>query len=269
MPVPMLPPELQREIFEIAVRFSPQDSTVKLNLSLVARHVQSWVEREFYKSVTISSSKGAAEFIQLANLKPPGFFTMAVHTLLISNFPGGLMEAQIIALLSICAGVQCLAFWHRNFPGRDPVINQLSLRRLFMPLSDVQNNIEGTTTPHCLSGVTHLNMAFFDPVDVSDLEILGRLPCLTHVALHVCAVLPPHVLVVITSCPALRALVIIFESTDLIRDEIAQVYSFDPRIVLLNHPSVTSSGEAGSACFGLDGVWVCADHIITHRIPRN
>ncbi|KAJ7757535.1 hypothetical protein B0H16DRAFT_1457701 [Mycena metata] len=268
MTLPMLPPELQREIFEIAIRFSLHDAAVKVNFSLVARHVQSWVDQEFYKSVIIHSSGSAEKFIQLANLKPAGFFAI-VRTLVMSNFPGGLPESQIIRLLSICTGVQYLAFWRRYFPRPNPVINQLPLRRLFMPLSNIQNIIDAAIPPRCLSGVTHLNMSFLDPVDVSDLEILARLPCLTHVALHVSAVLPPHASVVIASCPALQALVIIFESTDLIRDEITQVYSFDPRIVLLNHPTPSVVSSLPSARFGLDEVWAFADHIIAQRIPRD
>ncbi|KAJ7157159.1 hypothetical protein C8R46DRAFT_1225766 [Mycena filopes] len=266
MAVPPLPPELEQDIFEIAVRSSPRDSRVKLNLSLVARHVQSWVDREFYKSLEVSGAS-ADKFLRLVELKPAGFFATTVKTLVLTNFPVYLTEAQAIGILSICTGVQYLAFWCLEFPGRNPAVAQLPLRRLFMPLSHIQRNVEGSAaTPPCLSTVTHLNMSFLHPVDVSDLEVLGRLPRLTHVALHVSAVLPPHTMVVIASCAALQALVIILEPTDVIREEVVAVYSFDPRIVLLQHPSVTLDREVSR--FGLDEVWTLAEHAIAMRMSR-
>ncbi|KAJ7719203.1 hypothetical protein B0H16DRAFT_1607271 [Mycena metata] len=63
-----LPPELQREILEIAIRINSRDAAVKLHLSLVAHRFHSWVDQVFYESVTIGSSQSADKFLKLVDM---------------------------------------------------------------------------------------------------------------------------------------------------------------------------------------------------------
>ncbi|KAJ7750312.1 hypothetical protein B0H16DRAFT_1550260 [Mycena metata] len=125
--MPSLPPELQREIVETAVRMHHEDAAVKLKLSLVAHHFHFWVDRVFYESVTITSTRGADKFLKLLDLKPAGFFAAAVKALNI----WGLDDTQTIKVLTTCSGVQILSYenYSNDFVPRAQ-ITQLTLRRL-------------------------------------------------------------------------------------------------------------------------------------------
>ncbi|KAJ7507885.1 hypothetical protein B0H11DRAFT_1705386, partial [Mycena galericulata] len=256
-----LPPELEREIFEIAIG-SHRNPAFKLSLSLVARRVQLWVDVAFYEMVTIHSPEHAAKFLNLidSNLKPPVFFA-AVKILCL---PFGVTATQACDILSVCTEVQLLACWvdHRTRP--DPhdlpnLLGRLPLRRLSIEFGHFSRI--PTTQSTWLLGLTHVDLVIWkDPLPETELFHLSRLPCLTHVALPVARTNSRHAVVVCASCPRLQVLVIIDDEN---YEPDKAPYLFDARIVVQVQPDFTEDWEA--PYFGSPDMWSRAEDIIAQR----
>ncbi|KAJ7837381.1 hypothetical protein B0H14DRAFT_2791597, partial [Mycena olivaceomarginata] len=196
------PPELQREIFEIALRSSRRNDPVlqfaalKLKLSLLAHHIHNWVDSAFYESVWIFNDARADEFLKLVDLKPPGFFATVVKSLVM---------------------LMLLRVWgcHISVPDLSPVSNY-PLRRLSVlppfstwPFSECLTTmlVTAPTPPRCLRTLTHLDYNAFKvtPSDLKDL--LRRLPRLTHIALRSLPS-PLHIEAVRATCVNLQVLMV-------------------------------------------------------------
>ncbi|KAJ7837404.1 hypothetical protein B0H14DRAFT_2362405, partial [Mycena olivaceomarginata] len=253
------PPELQREIFETAIRLNRKDAALKLNLSLIAQHVRIWVDWVAYELVTIRNRKSAEKFLKLSDSKAPGFFAIAVKSLLLFSLPA----EYTVRILSLCPGVQSLAFWIWNFPTPAiPPISQLPLRRLSVRFC-LTAVLTATPPPTWLSSVTHLDIAFFNASE-SDVKKLTRLPHLTHVALYwevADAGPPPPIKAVCANCPNLQVLVIMSWPYD---ESMINSYSFDPRVVV--RPVPTSLGPDWEAThLDLPDIWSCAERVLAER----
>ncbi|KAF7347342.1 hypothetical protein MVEN_01489900 [Mycena venus] len=250
-----LPPELQCEIFEIAVRSNRKNAALKLSLSLVAQHVHFWIDRVFYQSVTIRSRSNADKFLKLVDLKPPGFFATTVKTLLFTTHPS---ELQRISILSACTGVQSLAVWNTILRSETLLqISQLSLRRLCISIKYVPAILAASTR----SRITHLDLAFQLETPEYLVGDLRQLPCLTHVAMDIDAS-PSIAKAVCESCPNLQVLLIL----DYKPPAAAAIdsYSFDSRIVVEESPSdLVEDWEA--APYGFPDMWTHAERVVADR----
>jgi len=257
-----LPPELQREIFELAVRANRGDAALKLNLTLVAHHVRLWVEKVSYELMTITSQNHAQGFRKLTDSKPPDFWATAVKTLLLYN----LTEAQAVESLSICSGVQALAVWTLDLPAIASLVGQLPLQRLSMNSRNVAKIISAASPPTWLASLTHLDVEFTD-AKVSDLQHLSQLPRLTHVALYASKEGTLNARTVCGHCVGLRVLVITYDSendSENNRDEIFQAYSFDPRIVVMK-PFSDDTDWTVIIHFCLFDRWSRAERVLEER----
>ncbi|KAF7347349.1 hypothetical protein MVEN_01490600 [Mycena venus] len=253
-----LPLELQREIFEIAVRSNHKNAALKLNLSLVASHVHLWsvVDRIFYESVSIIGFTGAIKFLDLINLKPPGFLATTVKTLLLHFIPAD----DCVRILSACSGVQSLAVWNARMQTTlFPQISQLSLRRLCMSFVPVTDILAAATIPAWLSNITHLDIHC---LDAPNFAIFGRLPNLTHVTLPLNEAVPLIANAVCASCPTLQIVVIVCGK--LPATAVIDSYSFDLRIVVAVFPS-DDVGDWEASHFGLPDMWTSAERVVAKR----
>ncbi|KAJ7095448.1 hypothetical protein B0H15DRAFT_946839 [Mycena belliarum] len=261
--MPDLPPELEREIFELALK-SNHNAASKLALSLVARRVQCWVDLAFYEMVTILHESHAAKFVDLieSNLKPPGFF-VAVKILCL---PYSVTAEQACAILSVCTEVQLLACWvdYNDALELPPLVGRLPLRRLSV---EFRHFLKIPLVPSAwFSDLTHLDLVLWDYADdlpQMDLSALSRLPRVTHVAMQAFRTGPEHAAVVCASCPNLRVLVMItyqdHDDTDPTPD-----YLFDPRIVVQEGPSlITRDWEA--PYFDWPDMWSQAEDVLEER----
>ncbi|KAJ7045039.1 hypothetical protein C8F04DRAFT_522082 [Mycena alexandri] len=269
----LLPPELQREIFEIAMKLNHEDAEVKLNLNLVADHVHFWVDHAFYRVVEISDSDSAAIFLTLVNSKPQNFFATAVKVLLLMSSLRT-TEMQIAQILHACRGVESLAFWAPDYNSPLPLlVGKLPLRRLSLEFPNLVNTLGESTLPVWLSGLTHLDLAWELRVKVSDLSgTLQQLTGLTHIALDGRLSQAAHARAVTESCPALQVLLIVeaeeegegvFQS-----GEITKAYSFDHRIVLVFREPPSIARDWVAPYFGLDDMWASAEHVIAERLKK-
>ncbi|KAJ7498849.1 hypothetical protein FB451DRAFT_12690 [Mycena latifolia] len=261
--MPELPPELEREIFELALRTNRQDAAFKLTLSLVARRVQFWVDLAFYEMVTISHETQATKFVKLiaSKLKPPDFFT-AVKILCL---PYSVTGEQACAILSACTKVQMLACWVdcTDSPELPLLVSRLPLRRLSI---EYQHFLEiPVVASTWLSNLTHVDLVLWDfGLSDIDLSTLSRLPRVTHVALPLYRTASAHAAIVCSSCPNLRVLVIISDPNREEDTDPAQNYLFDPRIVVEAGPTnIIQDWEA--LYFGLPDLWSYAEDAIAQR----
>ncbi|KAJ6520389.1 hypothetical protein C8R45DRAFT_954982 [Mycena sanguinolenta] len=237
-----LPPELQREIFECAVRLN-HNAAVKLNLSPVARHVHLWVNHAFYELVTIEGLTSAEKFLKLVDCKPPDFFAPVVKTLLVCGLRI-ISASQAARILSACAGVQALYWWTEDTlpPLVLSAIRELPLRRLFLTFRNLGHIIAAPTPPTWLTSLTHLD-SLSSNVNASDLDHLSQLPHLTHVALYLPSGDPQQPFAQIV--PALRLLLVFGSKIS------SRPYAFDSRIV--------------AAYFGVPDMWTRGERILSTR----
>ncbi|KAJ7157167.1 hypothetical protein C8R46DRAFT_421327 [Mycena filopes] len=262
---PLLPPELQREIFETAIQLNHGDALVKLNLNLVAHHVHFWVDHAFYRVVQIFRSNSADKFLALVDSKPADFFANAVKVLIVG---ASVLERQTARILHACRGIESLAFWWMRYGSSPVLVGQLPLLRRLSVRSARTRNLSQTVTDHRLlsthlSTLTHLDLAHAIHLrKVSDFRgILQGFHSLTHVALPSWY---DHARLVVESCPALQVLVILVHSAADINDDIVELYSFDYRIVAATmEDSVNADWIA--PYLGRGDHWISAERVIAER----
>ncbi|KAJ7508502.1 hypothetical protein B0H11DRAFT_1965364 [Mycena galericulata] len=259
--MPTFPFELEREIFEIALRLDRKNAVLKLNLSLVARRVHSWVDLVFYETVKIESAINADKFLILIARKPPGFFAVAVKNLsLLYKVPA----SEMLAILSECSGVQQLACWgtHRHTAVL-PFLCRLALNRLSIEFSHFLNI--PATPPTCFSSLVRLHLFFWDDDKTPDIsrliQGLRQLPRLTHTAFSFSPFTANIVYAraVCSNLPNLRV-VVIDEDDDVVFEG---QYSSDARIVVMHRINVLGDWEAaneGNRC-----MWDRAEEVVARR----
>ncbi|KAJ7147946.1 hypothetical protein C8R46DRAFT_536850 [Mycena filopes] len=252
-----LPIELQREIVESAIRTNHKDRVVKLNLSLVAHHFHFWVDRVFYESVEIKSSKQVDQFLSLVHSKPTGFFATTVKALSLDDPE----SVEMDGVLAACTGVQtfrCLTYGRSVHSTR---LSGLALRRLCIDTGFAEI-LNSTVEPAWFSTLTHLDLGFPELLlDRQSASMLRRLPCLTNLALHHWMG-RPLADAVYTDCPNLRVLVIFAGDTE--RD--SAEYGDAPHVVLVG-VDLQEDWDAGLFP-GLSDFWFRAEIVVAARQAR-
>ncbi|THU90900.1 hypothetical protein K435DRAFT_863925 [Dendrothele bispora CBS 962.96] len=103
--IPELPSELEREIFELAAR---THKGTALNLALVSRRTQIWMERLLYQSIVLDSTDQLRHFLRTVAVRPPSFFAEYVKRLYLTTFVD---LDTALQLLSVCTGITHLTSW--------------------------------------------------------------------------------------------------------------------------------------------------------------
>ncbi|KAF7373490.1 hypothetical protein MSAN_00558900 [Mycena sanguinolenta] len=254
-----LPVELQREIFEIAVRSNYKDAALKLKLSLVAHHVHFWVDTVFYEIVMILGEASGAEFVELIDSKPSGFFGPVVKSLLLIG-----VGASICArILSKCTGIQSFAWWVLGRDDPTLAASQLPLQRLGLAFRDLAFLIAAHPPPIWLATLTHLETSISERSD-GDLKQLRLFPRLTHVSLYAPKHSDSYAQMVIDNCPNLQILGMTLGTRDA---AVATAVSLaDSRIVVVLPDSINRPFEDWEAAhFGLPNLWTRAEDVLTER----
>ncbi|KAJ7361141.1 hypothetical protein DFH08DRAFT_951753 [Mycena albidolilacea] len=235
-----LPPELQREIIELAVRANHEDAGLRLTLRLVAYHVHFWVDSVFYELVMISDAAITKKFLKLVASKPLSYFATVIKTLLISDLIPTSQGARIL-LLDLSSGC-----------------SQLPLQRLSMNFRNVAYLLTARAPPAWAVTLTHLLFFSCDDAQAADLKLLHRLPRLTHVALYGLNADPLHDKVLCDSCPNLRVLALRpdYRSAPVIKE-------LDTRIVIA--PRIPDIKDWEAAHFGLSDLWTDCESVLGRR----
>ncbi|KAJ7028843.1 hypothetical protein C8F04DRAFT_50204 [Mycena alexandri] len=199
---PVLPPELEREIFEEVATQWPE--TIP-SLLLVSHRVYEWIEKIKYRTVTSTGELSTCSLATLrraiqSNSKAPSFFHTHVRHLFVRRlFRGKETENMMLPeILRVCTGIQSLAFIRCGIPSSLlPTLATLRPRQLWMRIDSLV--FETDLCRPMLTCVTHL--ALWDRVtsihsDIAAwLSLLAMFPSLTH--LMIIAAKPslaPHIL---------------------------------------------------------------------------
>ncbi|KAF7365694.1 hypothetical protein MVEN_00443100 [Mycena venus] len=191
--VPVLPLDLERDIFEMTAELYPGSIP---NLLLVAQRVREWVERIKYKTIILSNSPSSSWTFSLflkvvrSNIKPTSFFRDSVRHLFVDLYPGP-DRTELQEILSVCGGILSFTVLDVAVAGPPimPGLEARKLQRLALPRDPFSEVLNSPSAPHGMFAcVTHLDI--INPVHgVSDETIRtllsnpASLPMLTHLAL--------------------------------------------------------------------------------------
>ncbi|KAJ7780132.1 hypothetical protein DFH07DRAFT_950185 [Mycena maculata] len=261
--VPILPPEIEREIFEITAQF-PRNA---VQLVLVARRTQIWIERLIYETVTLSDPEICDKFLRTLESRPAQFFADNVKSLCV---PGDIELFEAEKVLKACRGVVNLAVW---LPPQHaplfPSVCSLQPRRLSVNVSALCGSTSQPDFSHpFFAKVTHLELV--DWMDWTTFLHIDQLsPHLTHLALDLDTETEgsvAHIRNILSSC---RSLVICIglvtndEAMIVASEQLASIE--DTRLVILSESNVIDNWEA-SLRDGTDAsVWVFAESIVVAK----
>ncbi|KAJ7751748.1 hypothetical protein DFH07DRAFT_774650 [Mycena maculata] len=273
-PTPILPPELEKEIFQIAASSGPLSIP---RLMLVAWRVKTWVEPMLYRVLVILGGTGGPrglngmrgypfeddeEFSRIQSI-PTSILTESVRHLFLSGMPDPVTEF----ILSASSGVE--DFFYLNFQQHNPsildVLGRLSLKRLYCGIStDIFESVAQVDFSHALfSHITHLEL--FDQLDVDDTDIwsnLALIPHLTHLALNCLSV--SLALTLLETCNLLRVLVFMRSSFDDDDESELGKLARDSRFVQTDCAEFIKDWQMG-ALTGID-YWSRAEDFIMKRM---
>ncbi|KAJ6482598.1 hypothetical protein C8R45DRAFT_1215354 [Mycena sanguinolenta] len=211
---PCFPPELEREIFEIAANLHPQSIP---SLLQVSRRVHDWIEWIQYRTVTTNGAlctcptRVLLQAIQ-SNSKPESFFRDRVRHLHIVGFGPEVLE-DASKILPVCSRVQNLRMDIRaNHIQQDLILSVLAALKLRRLSAWLEIGLMRNPMP-MLASVTHLNVFdWLPPSPATNDQLLSWLvqfPVLTHVAFHHDSV--PFARDILAVCKNLRVLIFLHQ----------------------------------------------------------
>ncbi|KAJ7473841.1 hypothetical protein B0H11DRAFT_1728786 [Mycena galericulata] len=178
---PLLPVELEREIFEFTVHMHPNSIPTLLR---VARRVLIWLEPLLYRV-----TRAGTFFTPISRAiksKPPPFFPNAVrHLYLGDNAYRSLKEAMQV--LAVCTGVVNLALMRGvSRPIILPILAEMKIQRMAVHLAILFGNRQVIYLRHqSFAHITHLDV--FDKIGEEEAHLCSQitaLPALTHLCLN-------------------------------------------------------------------------------------
>ncbi|KAJ7621994.1 hypothetical protein DFH06DRAFT_770029 [Mycena polygramma] len=193
---PILPPELEREIFELVAAYDllPNRWThqhvadTTLALPQVCRRVQSWIEPIIYERISFLWSANGAEpvprFLATISARPASFFATHVKHL---YFDRSVALSAVQQVLGVCTGVVSLGCHHPYSP-LEQLLAPLPLKRLL--LSELTLTSAPGNLPPWATSLTHVGLAYTLPTDPT--AALAALPSLTHLAVGYAALPDPQ-----------------------------------------------------------------------------
>ncbi|KAJ7443120.1 hypothetical protein FB451DRAFT_1568734 [Mycena latifolia] len=261
---PAFPPELEREIFEVAALLHP--GTIPTLLQ-VARRISIWIEPLLYTVVRVNESPKIARAIMCAtDSKPASFFHNSVHHLLLeSGAPWTLSEAT--EFLKLCPRlISFAAFGQFADPTLLPILGQMRLRQISVALRTLFGGVGSIDLTHAVfASTTHLDI--LDPIDQSGTGICARiaaLPALTHLCLDRITSWK-RLETLLADCPRLEVLVSLFPRKE---SSMASQWAWsspihDPRFVVAVYTDLADNWEARARC--RPNFWSLAEDFVARR----
>ncbi|KAF7357775.1 hypothetical protein MVEN_00823500 [Mycena venus] len=220
---PFFPPELEREIFELAAELHPESIH---SLLLVSRRVCEWIEKIKYRTITTNGIHSTCSFpvVQLAirsYSKPVSFFQDHVRNFFFrADDRSYKKQHEIGRTLSACNGIQDLVLeniaWTQSIL---PSLWAMQPRRLsivwnfeFIELDPHQQMFAFLTHLHVNEAAIAASVSFHLILPDSPLPLfLAELPVLTHFAMAIGLLIlgPPEVEQnILASCQNLQVLIV-------------------------------------------------------------
>ncbi|KAJ7065602.1 hypothetical protein C8F01DRAFT_749784 [Mycena amicta] len=225
----LLPPELERAIFEYTAEFYPYAIP---RLIRVAHRVLVWIEPIAYRRIEANSSRRFSSFLAASRSKPPEFFAQHVRTIFIRNsFDDPLEDA--CAALALCTSVTRIAgAGPLACQGLLPVIAPMRLERIALFLTHIFPSIPTVDFGlPCFQTLTHFDVFdYLQPASEEEALVyaakLCTLPVLTHLSLN--GTVPwSAVEMLLRDCRCLEILVLLWPYTDESGQERAAQVAFD------------------------------------------
>ncbi|KAJ7268527.1 hypothetical protein C8J57DRAFT_1509711 [Mycena rebaudengoi] len=208
------PPELEREIFEIAATQHPE---MMPRLVRVARRVLVWyggmcpglskrsnvsmsrLEPQLYQTVMIRASARNTNALLRATRRQPEKFAQYVERLLIIDLLPD--PDTLLGVLSVCTGVRRLALFHSS-PTMRPLLEKMQLYYLSTSSASLFGNAQAGPVWPSFPMVTHLDLHQIN----THLDFAG-FPALTHLCLRTTANGSPVPPTVLYNCNKLQVLI--------------------------------------------------------------
>ncbi|KAJ3735986.1 hypothetical protein DFJ43DRAFT_772808 [Lentinula guzmanii] len=179
-----LPPEIEREIFEVTARSFPGTA---VKLAGLSKRTQYWMEWIIYETVALDHPAArTAAFLRTIDARPAEFFSQRIKELYLS-YTVTYEEAQRI--LVVCSNLTHLTCWAQGLPGHRqgwllPYLGSAStscLTRLSVKLDMLM--VQPSFSDNIFQGLTHLEIVSPPPVNTGmsiDWTALITLPNLKH-----------------------------------------------------------------------------------------
>ncbi|KAJ7489107.1 hypothetical protein FB451DRAFT_1024520, partial [Mycena latifolia] len=253
---PILPLELEREIFEITARLYPW---MVRTLLRVAHRVLGWIEPMIYETLIVNQKALHPSFLLALKTKPAGF--LHVRNLLLGT-QLLLAPDELNMLLSACSAVVNLALF-RPHHSMLPHLAAMKLQRLRAELYSLFNSVVIDFTHPLFTAVTHLDTRDWGSVPrYSDPSGFASLPALTH--LNICNASCAVLCSLLLGCKKLKVLILSTYSLQSCKNASRNLSIDDPRFVLMTYGGGGMvDWEAGTR--GERDYWERADLFVAKR----
>ncbi|KAK7058068.1 hypothetical protein R3P38DRAFT_2599662 [Favolaschia claudopus] len=267
---PVLPPELEREIFETAAYIDRSDIPALL---LVCKRVHQWIEPLLYRSITIVARDDSR--LLAVQARPAAFLQRNLHHLCVAYNSTDTLTGALKTLLSYCPNLRSLYFdgnLHADFL---PILDNMRPQRLclwvdkaFAPASWAGSML---TRPMLLC-VTHLELYYdqnseLDTAlwDWNEWSYLASLPALTHLCFSE-ALSAQLLRPTLDNCRTLCVLITLFSNFPTARafePTLTALAGDDPRVVVVVVGQLYEDLESGF--WGEMDFWARADEFVTRK----
>ncbi|KAJ7444653.1 hypothetical protein B0H11DRAFT_1880658 [Mycena galericulata] len=249
---PFLPPELEREIFELSAYLHPESAP---KLLLVAPRVLTWIEPLMYRVISIEED--SAPVLHVLRFKPPQFLDKNVQHLLLDSVTDDAVEE----ILSACTRVRSLVL----LPSSPSVLSAVLRLRPQKLAIDLDSLFGGTDLVDfslpLFTTITHLDM--FDVLSefIGPWPNLALLPALTHLA--ILARTPFDVKIqVLRNCPRVEVLVSMHTRPESVEE---LTFAEDARFVSMILPTSDYKTDWDSGANGGIDFWARADKFVSMK----
>ncbi|KAJ7923997.1 hypothetical protein B0H13DRAFT_1978971 [Mycena leptocephala] len=251
---PVLPAELEREVFETAALIYPQTIPPLLR---VARRVHIWIEPLLYQVVRVVSTNRDM-VLTLLNSKPPEFWHAVRHL----GLEDGCSLEEGRQLLSLCKNViNFSSDYFFTYPSLLPILAQMHIEKLSLTLHELFGAKPIDLTHTLFQSLTHIDMFGLQGV-AEALVDLPTLRALTHLCLH-CEIPRDTVTAVLADCPRLQLLLVQWAAGDDLYEAECVPHVYDIRFVIGMYDDYWTDWEAG-ARGGID-MWAVGDDFVRSK----
>ncbi|KAJ7487138.1 hypothetical protein FB451DRAFT_776697 [Mycena latifolia] len=264
---PLLPLELEREIFEFTALSHPR---TMMTLLLVASRVKLWIEPLLYRVLIVGVQPQSLRrrltcpaFLDVLRSKPASFVHDNVRNILFRRREISLNEAA--QALSKCTGTTNLMLYsHEPSPSFLRPFSMMPLLRLSADLGRLFGEANPVDFQHAIFGrLTHLTIFDSEPEMVPS-SGLARIPCLTHLSFKL-IIDREFLSSILMQCPQLQVLAdVIVGDHEISKQDLSHMhFSDDVRAVVIYCPDFLHDWEFGTAN-GADH-WGRAERYIARR----